>query len=302
MRMFIYLVLTLQSICKHDPSCSLIAVGYSEYTPYCRYSANSRTINFSYKLHRSSRPISMKSDIIRKRHRSNARRLALEAPSVSPDVSQCPSPARAVFPILAPDSTITWMSYDHKDNDYRSSQSELMGALGHGNHPHHMHNFQHAFTPQFPGPYHPDHMTQIYNPSTDPLLFASIDSSDMESIVMSPHMQKWQRMSTESMSETPSSMVSYGLYTDGYLTPASSATYHSQRSPMESPFSSHPPMPCDNGGPVFHSYNNIFWHLLMMPQGQNSSHLFPLLMLPPSPIFPNDYSGHDLYNTNMHMY
>jgi hypothetical protein len=56
---------------------------------------------------------------------------------------------------------------------------------------------------------------------------------------MSPRNRKRCRMSTDSMSEPPSSAVSYCSYTNGYLTSATSATSHSQHSSMEFPFSSY---------------------------------------------------------------
>jgi hypothetical protein len=103
-----------------------------------------------------------------------------------------------------------------------------------------MFHSQGSFNLQFPGPYHPDYIMQLFNMPTDVLPFASVDSSDIEGIVMSPRNHKRRRMSTDSMSEPLSSAVSYSSYTNGYSTSATSATSHSQRSSMEFPFSSYP--------------------------------------------------------------
>ncbi|KAG6815281.1 hypothetical protein H0H87_003352 [Tephrocybe sp. NHM501043] len=62
-----------------------------------------------YKLHGSARPISMKSDVIRKRSRHDAQRGGIsvsDTPSASPSVSCRASPAREASPTLAPDSTM----------------------------------------------------------------------------------------------------------------------------------------------------------------------------------------------------
>ena len=103
-----------------------------------------------------------------------------------------------------------------------------------------MFHSQGSFNLQFPGPYHPDYIMQLFNMPTDVLPFASVDSSDIEGIVMSPRNHKRRRMSTDSMSEPLSSAVSYSSYTNGYSTSATSATSHLQRSSMEFPFSSYP--------------------------------------------------------------
>ena len=81
----------------------------------------------------------MKSDVIRKRSRHDARRASInggpeDSPSTSPGPSLRSSPVREVSPTLAPDST-TQLSYDFEDSDsFRAisapSASELMGALG----------------------------------------------------------------------------------------------------------------------------------------------------------------------------
>ena len=73
----------------------------------------------------------MKSDIIRKRSRHDARRASING---GPEDSPPTSPVREVSFILAPDST-TQLSYDFEDSDsFRAisapSASQLMSALG----------------------------------------------------------------------------------------------------------------------------------------------------------------------------
>ena len=286
-----------------------------------------------YKLHGAARPISMKSDVIRKRSRHDARRASgmPDTPSASPDVSRRTSPAREASPTLAPDST-TQMSYDyHEDITFPTSQSELLGALGHD-------------LSQFQG-----YLPQMYTISqNDPLPFAAEPDA-----AMSPRSNKRRRMSTDSASEPPSS-ASYSSYNDGYSS-ASSATSHSQRSSMEFPFSSYLGTNGSNGnctvsspfssGPVLRGSGNTFWHPPMMPQGQGdmdaSPNVFHPPMLPPThedspmdylhppmlaqdeeslfstflhppmvvpeeqshpPIYPNEWSGHDSYDASMRAY
>lgn len=217
----------------------------------------------------------MKSDVIRKRSRHEARRSGMtDTPSGSPGVSRRASPAREASPTLAPDST-TQMSYDYiEDISFPTTQSELLGALGHD-------------LSQFPS-FH----QQLYTMSqSDPLPFPA--ESDP---AMSPRTNKRRRMSTDSPSEPPSSATSYSSYNDGYSS-ASSATSHSQRSSMEFPFSSYlgasgtngngtVSSPFNTAGPVLRGSGNTFWHPPMMPQGQgdmdSSPHVFHPPMLPPT--------------------
>src|SRR6188768_572482 len=162
----------------------------------------------------------MKSDVIRKRSRHDARRSigGLEdTPSASPGVSRRTSPVRDSSPTLAPDST-TQMSYDFGDDaaEYRSSSSssELMGALGSSSDNGSnaaaaaaASSLFHPFPMAYPGPYHPDYLMQLYNMPSDALPFSSVDSGEIDLGLSSPRSPKRRRMSTDSASEPPSSAV-----------------------------------------------------------------------------------------------
>ncbi|OAX33978.1 glucocorticoid receptor-like (DNA-binding domain) [Rhizopogon vinicolor AM-OR11-026] len=122
-----------------------------------------------YKLYNSVRPIRIKSDIIRKRSRYDARvpctslteptsasnipstpseppsqtqtQTQTQTPSASPSVSCRPPPPPSPSPILAPDNTTQPIA------SHRSS--ELMGALGE----------TYAVCNPFPGLYHPGYLS-----------------------------------------------------------------------------------------------------------------------------------------------
>jgi len=218
-----------------------------------------------YKLHGSARPISMKSDVIRKRSRHDARRASIngpeDTPSNSPGPSRRTSPVREASPTLAPDST-TQLSYDfgEESDSFRAisslSASELMGALGsitgpgavnhvgdtsHGglyqtpSSPYN-HALSSALTSSssvmsslYPGPYHPDYLLQLYNVPGDALPFSSVDSVEID-VGMSPRSNKRRRMSTDSAEDPPSSAVSFASYSaagdgGGYSSGTSSSSH-----------------------------------------------------------------------------
>ena len=256
----------------------------------------------------------MKSDVIRKRSRHDARRVGAAptgSPSASPGASRRTSPNLERSPTLAPDSTTTPLSYDFGgDTDYHGDGAHgdhhLMGGggalVGHdGGHG----AFADAgyggvsFSPgPFPGPYHPDVLMQFSGGLGDALPYASGDSSDLdESVTGTPaRSNKRRRMSTDSASEPPSSAVSYGSY-DGYSS-ASSATSLSQRSSMDFPFSNYPSFNILRGPAT------TFWHPPMLPQDSTGIHP---PMLPPDespmdylhpPMLPQDEEN--LFSTYLH--
>ncbi|KAI0042753.1 hypothetical protein FA95DRAFT_1584339 [Auriscalpium vulgare] len=243
-------------------------------TPLWRKDDEGKTVCNAFKLHGSARPISMKSDVIRKRSRHDARRAGnvSETPSASPGASRRATPnADGLSPTLAPDSTTS--SYDNGDSfDFRSStQSELVGALGGDGAQHTGYNGQDLY---FPGPYHPDYLSQLFN-QTNEHTFAG-ETSDADSA--DTRRSKRRRMSSDSATDPPSSAVSYSSFGDSFSSSGTSATSasHSQRSSMEFPFASY--TASYNG--LMRGGANAFWHPPMLPQTNSPQFIHPP-MLPP---------------------
>jgi GATA-binding protein, other eukaryote len=275
----------------------------------------------------------MKSDVIRKRSRHDARRgsssgngsgNASETPSASPGASRRPSPNidadGGVSPTLVSDSNAS--AFDDVDLDVDSSpehnsvsnnsrggfgytpptQSELVGALGATN----ACSYPSLNLSHFPGPYHPDLLSHFY--PTD-YTANNGDTSEGESGV-EMRCAKRRRMSNDSLTEPPSSVVSFysfGGDHSGFSTSSSATSCSgSARSSMDFSFpgSSSPPTNgngCSSSnlnsgsGNATHSnngsgaggYYGSYWHPPMLPQPHGSPFTHPPI-LPSSSTADND--------------
>ena len=243
----------------------------------------------------------MKSDVIRKRARHDARRASgnsSETPSASPGASRRASPEGST-PTLAPDST-TQSSYSSEESEYRApTQADIINAFAGiaqnqqnsqvnpaDSYPTHM-----SYSLSYPGPYHPDHIS--YTMPTDALTFSQ-DGSDFDG--SEGRSAKRRRLSNDSASETPSSATSFGYTLDSYS--SASSTSQSQRSSLDYPF-------FQTYGLFRNQTNPSMWHPPMLPPDNSPQFVHPPML--PQEDSPMDYlqnMQHDdtdaLFNTYLH--
>ncbi|KAF9231684.1 hypothetical protein BU15DRAFT_82096 [Melanogaster broomeanus] len=109
----------------------------------------------------------------------------------------------------------------------QSKSSELMGALGQDAQSNvyvGQSTYSNIFNP-FPGPYHPDYLSQTFQTPSDALPFSTVDMLDTEVATNEQRTTKRRRMSTDSVSEPPSSAVSFSSYADSYSGHSSAAPH-----------------------------------------------------------------------------
>ena len=143
-------------------------------------------ISNSYKLHGTNRPLSMKSDVIRKRSRHEIRRAGLagtcsETPSASPGASRRASPARAASPQppaeeeqrQEEEEKTPQFSYDYTSNNgqadnppaKKSPPSDMLSSVSRHDQNDNAGETNLAPFSGFPGPYHPDYLYQFMSGS-----------------------------------------------------------------------------------------------------------------------------------------
>ena len=264
----------------------------------------------------------MKSDVIRKRSRHDARRgssgsaghvsgHSSETPSASPGASRRPSPNGdadgGLSPMLAVDSNPCAFDDDSDPNHHNgmannsgrgfgygpSTQSELVGALGGSN----AYTYPTLNLSNFPGLYHPDLPSQLY--SADYTSSCGDTSEGENGIEM--RVAKRRRMSDGSATEPPSSAVSFSSFGDGcgFSTSSVTSASGSARHSMEFSFSGSSSSPSNGcGSPNMNGgscnvpngncssgagrYYSAYWHPPMLPQPHGSPFVHPPMLLPTS--------------------
>jgi GATA-binding protein len=190
----------------------------------------------------------MKSDVIRKRSRHDARRAAgpiEQTPSTSPGASRRPSPVadNVSTPTFAPDSTTQSGLFDIPDYS-QTTASELLGALGDTSSYTPSYSLA-SFAQAFPGPYHPEYLAKNGVTPADALPYSNAENLDNDDSQEDHRASKRRRMSNVSSvssgTEPPLSAASYSSYDSGFSSggASSSSGQAAQSRPMEYPYASY---------------------------------------------------------------